>query len=387
MDEVGRVALEKLTQLAALVQGETPAELPGHGVETPGRALDQLLGVASSVVHCADSSSQHRPGIDVHLIEDLFDFLTRLPAGTRREIRRLEAFTPEPAAAWEESRGDRFWSLAALVQDVWEHTFGPEVHADPQILTFLSRIPLGEVLDFGSGAGYFAFRLARREVSVTCVENNLVKRQFLRHRCHRRPEARWISLRPRARRYDTVLAVNVLDHLRDPLAAVRSLARRLRPGGALICQAGFPDDGWHRGGETLRDAMFQELMRHFRYPEPATDPRDETIYLIRRAQSQGERPLAPIDPSAAAIRVQLHPAAILVPSPQAAEQFVLSVPRFYARALLLTPAGAQLARYCRRPRTVGELCDRMKGRGTAPQEVCVALDMMAQARLLLQLNE
>lgn len=380
MEDIGSALLGKLLQLRQLLPASSSLDEMG-AVSTPAEMLDQMRFLARSVPNGIIS----QPGNpELGIVEDLMAFLASLPEESDAPIRRLASFPPEPATAWDEPSGPDLWLLAALIQDVWEHSFGPEAAADPRIARVLDYAVSGRALDFGCGAGTFAFHLARRGVAVTCVEANPVKRAFLAFRKSRRPEGERISLAPPSGRYDAALAINVLDHLEDPVATARWLAGRLRPGGALIFCAGFPEDGWHQGGEEVREALFRELMRCFRYPEPEEDSGDETV-LLRRRERILPRPL----PASTrrdrwgSTRARLDPAARLIPHPEAAGQLIFAAPRFYTRPLLLTGHGAVLTRLCGAGLTVAEICRAMTERGITESEAAAALSEMARSRLIV----
>ncbi len=100
----------------------------------------------------------------------------------------------------------------------------------------------GRVLEIGGGIGNFTPDLARLAESVISLEPNAY--------CHRRLLENTRSLgnvtvynitaevldRQIAADYlaDTVVCMNVLEHLRDDAAAVATFSKRLRPGGTLV---------------------------------------------------------------------------------------------------------------------------------------------------------
>jgi SAM-dependent methyltransferase len=379
--EIGGILMGKLRQLSGNggPQSGPDVVFPGGAPVAPTRILETICDLARSAAAQGPQGHDATAG----LAADLMGFLAAPPDWIRQAIQLLPSVPPEPASAWEEPSSSTFWRLAALIQDVWEHGSGPETESDPQIIRFLDRQTFETVLDFGSGAGFFAFHLASRGVAVTCIESNPVKRAFLAYRKALRPEGSRISFAAGRRAYDAVLAINVLDHLEDPVAAVGDLARRLRPGGALILRAGFPDDGWHCGSEPVRESLFQELMRHFRHPEPAEDSGDETVLLIRRARSRA-RPLpASVRSPRNGLRARLDPAVRLIPQPGGGDRFVVAAPRFYVRPLLLTGEGAALTRLCAEGRTVAELRAALGEMGVSPRGVAEALEEMARAHLIV----
>jgi SAM-dependent methyltransferase len=86
-------------------------------------------------------------------------------------------------------------------------------------------------VDFGAGDGTFAAAMWRRGMQVTCVETDpglreaLVRRGF---RCVSSLDGLEEGC------FDFAYSTNVLEHIGDDAAALRSLYARLRPGGRLL---------------------------------------------------------------------------------------------------------------------------------------------------------
>ena len=110
-------------------------------------------------------------------------------------------------------------------------------HARLEILPLLPT-PLGEVLDVGCGAGETLHAVRTRlgcrrtvglELSPRAAE--LAARR-LDQVVQGDAETDPLPFPPAA--FDVILCLDVLEHLRDPWAAVRRLASHLRPGGVLV---------------------------------------------------------------------------------------------------------------------------------------------------------
>ena len=361
--------LEKLAAIAGLGGSQH------HLKYTPLSFLEEASRIATHGTSAAISIFQKSTKRYNCLARDLFSFLLRLPDWINDSICSLDGqFPSEPLRSWDEPVSHPFWQLAAVVQDVWEHKFGPEALSDKRVFALLDKIPMTHVLDFGAGVGYFAFELARRNISVTCVEQSRVKREFLRHRLAKQSRTE-VSMRARSRLYDVALALNVFDHLRDPVPAVRKVAARLRQGGILVFRADFPEDSWHRGGHSIRAGMYKELMRYFQHSnEHRYDSIDETFVLIRQ-----KRPTRRVTPR----RVRLHPGTTVRPVPNTRDCFVLTAPRFYIRPLVLTNSGIRLANLCREGGTLNEICRLMSGENISKEEVFSALSEMWSANLII----
>jgi 2-polyprenyl-3-methyl-5-hydroxy-6-metoxy-1,4-benzoquinol methylase len=90
----------------------------------------------------------------------------------------------------------------------------------------------GRVLDFGAGAGHLAEALlgALPSARVTCVEADADTRAWLRER----GLDAVANLESAGRGYDAGLMVEVIEHLDDPVPALRLLSSRLRSGAKLF---------------------------------------------------------------------------------------------------------------------------------------------------------
>ena len=100
----------------------------------------------------------------------------------------------------------------------------------------------GRVLDAGSGGGSYSFAIARRfphlEVEGMELDPSKVAACAARCQAEGHPNLRFlvgdITQIGRPERYDLALSVDVLEHIDDDVAAFRSLAEALRPGGVLL---------------------------------------------------------------------------------------------------------------------------------------------------------
>jgi SAM-dependent methyltransferase len=373
MAGITSIILDKIQQLAGHVSRNV-ALRSSSWQDSPSTFIQTLTSLSRQVNCNLFDKIEGPASLNASLISDLFAFLSDLPDFAPPEFNFLKEFPPEPLRGWLEPRSDFFWSLAALIQDVWEHTFGSEAECDPRILKTLLDLNSRRVLDFGSGVGYFAFHLARAGAQVTCLEPNRLKRRFITFRKARCAEGNRIRLSETDQQYDLVLAINVLDHLRSPVGAVRKLASRTILGGALACVAAFPEDGWHTGSVRIRASVYREFMRYFRYPDSTKQPDLNLILLIRQRsgkKTQKEKLL------------QLHPAAVLARDPSNIGLFTLFAPRFYVQPLVLTSDGVVLANLCRARRTLDEILWEAQTLGLDAAEVQGAIEKMQDAHLII----
>lgn len=107
------------------------------------------------------------------------------------------------------------------------------------MLSFLSFIRLGDVLDAGSGDGMVASILARRSRSITCLDLSSKVLQAAQDRLATLPNLHFArgdihALPFRDAQFDHVLLLNVLPYSSEPVRALLEAARVLRPRGSLL---------------------------------------------------------------------------------------------------------------------------------------------------------
>lgn len=103
------------------------------------------------------------------------------------------------------------------------------------------------VLDVGSGNGYYALRM--REAGANCVigidPTILYVMQFLAVQCFAQVSRTFVlplrsdELPPDSRAFDTAFSMGVLYHQRSPIDHLRQLRQTLRPGGELVLETLF----------------------------------------------------------------------------------------------------------------------------------------------------
>lgn len=141
---------------------------------------------------------------------------------------------------------------------------------DPSPLAYVVALKFAEqhgctrYLDFGAGVGSAAIVFARHGFDATLADISTNLLRFARWRFEKRGlGGAFIDLKTERlpdRRYDMVTAMDVWEHLVDPVAAVDRVADAIAPGGFLFGRfAAQPDPGYPQHIVTNFDATFARL--------------------------------------------------------------------------------------------------------------------------------
>jgi SAM-dependent methyltransferase len=173
-----------------------------------------------------------------------------LGVADRQEVRRrCEGAVGAIKEAWERGvDAGRAASVEAfydanqdmLYELTWWHTLrdDPSPMAYVMALEFARQRGCRRVLDFGSGVGSGGILFARSGLEVALADISGALLGFSRWRMEQRGlPARTFDLKHETlpvEAFDLVTAMDVFEHLPDPVATVTGLARTLRPGGFLF---------------------------------------------------------------------------------------------------------------------------------------------------------
>jgi mycofactocin glycosyltransferase len=134
---------------------------------------------------------------------------------------------------------------------MWWHTLSDDDSPLAYVLAlkFAQQRGCHSLLDFGAGAGSGAVLYARHGLQTTAADISAPMLAFTQWRLRRRNlNANIIDLRTSelaASQYDMITAMDVFEHLSDPLGTVDHIARALRPGGFLFGRFAVEKDDDH----------------------------------------------------------------------------------------------------------------------------------------------
>ncbi len=281
----------------------------------------------------------------------LIKFIAEFPSVLEQEILSLAAFHGEIKSAWEEPHVSIFVALCNTVHDVWAHLVGPEAKDDGAIEMQLLSTHVSTALDYGAGAGHFSLVLAGHGVAVDVVEVDPVKVEFLRFRASMAKLDDKIRLGSHRTHYDMIVAINVLDHMEQPLSAIRFFANHLHAGGILYTLAAFPNDGWHQADPKAIESCAEVLWRHFALSAiPTVIPWFDGF--IRRGELSDTTDFCARYPC-------LHPKAQFQPEAGTTDSLLISK-SFYTKPCSLNNDCIELCREFDGTRTLGDLAAEME---------------------------
>lgn len=218
----------------------------GIAVEQLMAEQDRLIGEYAQV--WADALML--PG-ELHLPDSLFREMRQLiPSDDREMTRRWTASDDDTAKEWRSRHvdpSDRCAVEAFYDQSqayVFELMQWHSLTQDSGPLAYVVAMRLAEkhgchqYLDFGSGVGSGPILFAQHGFDVTLADISSTLLEFARLRLDlRNISARWIDLkcdRLPTQQYDIVTAMDVWEHLVDPVGTAVEVARALKPGGILL---------------------------------------------------------------------------------------------------------------------------------------------------------
>jgi 2-polyprenyl-3-methyl-5-hydroxy-6-metoxy-1,4-benzoquinol methylase len=126
------------------------------------------------------------------------------------------------------------------------HASDPIHHRTLHCLNIARAAGARSLLDYGSGIGSDAIVFAQAGLDVTLADVSDPLRRFAQWRCERRGfRVRSLDLKresPSEAAYDAAICFDVLEHVPDPVAVVKTLTRALTASGYLFLHAPFGSD-------------------------------------------------------------------------------------------------------------------------------------------------
>jgi len=223
-------------------------------VDDATRQQERLLDEHRAVWHRA--LHLDRQGSPEH---DVLDELAAYFSGTdRAELeRRCTEATGRLKADWHRGGGNDLRAIERFYDEneghifdlMWWHTLCFDVSPLAYVvaLDFARRRECRRYLDFGSGVGSGAILFARHGLTASLADISSTLLRFARWRFARRGlPATFIDLNPSKlpdETYDLITAMDVFEHLTDPVATVDQLSASLKSGGYVFGRfAAEPDD-------------------------------------------------------------------------------------------------------------------------------------------------
>jgi 2-polyprenyl-3-methyl-5-hydroxy-6-metoxy-1,4-benzoquinol methylase len=120
-----------------------------------------------------------------------------------------------------------------------EQEYAKKLHAQHTLKLIKSEIDSGDLLELGSGAGYFLRQARKQGFTPYGIELNPIQAQFMHDNlgipCLSTP----LTLESfGAKTFDVIYHSDVLSHFYDPIQAMQTIHAKLKPGGILVFETG-----------------------------------------------------------------------------------------------------------------------------------------------------
>jgi SAM-dependent methyltransferase len=205
-----------------------------------------------------------QPNLKKGLLFELAQYLKLSPADVERRCKNASGeITKEwDASVREEDRAsvEAFYnkSAAEIYGLLWWHT----LEDDLTPLSYLAARKFAidrrckRYLDFGSGVGSGALLFRHAGFAATCADISSPMLNFCQFRFELRNwPGKFIDLKQQqlpAMEYDFITAMDVFEHLFDPMEAAERLINALKPGGYLMGRWAIEEHD-HRRGHIVKD--------------------------------------------------------------------------------------------------------------------------------------
>jgi len=134
---------------------------------------------------------------------------------------------------------------------------------DPKVKTWIEKIvslAYRNILDFGCGIGTYSLNLIKRGLQVTAVDINPVLLDFVKWRLKKRGfTAKLSPVMPNCL-FDTIVAIDTIEHLSDPAAWLCNALARLNRKGQILVTWHFHDCA---GAHPMHVSDKEKVMKFF----------------------------------------------------------------------------------------------------------------------------
>ena len=139
---------------------------------------------------------------------------------------------PDAVGRWYEANSEYYLYDLAQFHLAYKHI---------RFMLDIVELSDGRVLDYGAGIGDLVLELARRQHDVTYLDVDGRTKAFARWRAERDwlPVTFASDLDEVEGAFDTIISLDVFEHLAEPLPVVDGLVEKLAPGGRMIVTAYF----------------------------------------------------------------------------------------------------------------------------------------------------
>ncbi len=141
-----------------------------------------------------------------------------------------------------------------------ESTWPKQLHARYMLKLIRQHCRRGSLLEIGAGAGYFLAEARKIGFDPFAIELNPAQAEFIRSTLNIPCDNQPLSYESwKDKQFDLIYHCDVISHLHDPLAELRVMYDKLKPGGHLVFETGNLGDV---------DPKYFSLIPAFQYPDP-----------------------------------------------------------------------------------------------------------------------
>jgi SAM-dependent methyltransferase len=206
------------------------------------RMLKDLLGTIYRSIFERD----YQLVLDKRLLRDVTEYLNlresevirMLPLGKKLSAMLWTALSPKT-----EEEIQRFYEITPFY--ICELAYWHMQRREKKLRDKIAQIAFGNVLDYGGGIGDLSARLVEKGLNVTYADIRGKTFEFAEWLFRKRGlKIRTIDLTKEGlpEKYDTIICIDVLEHIPHPEVALATIAEHLNDNGRLVLKVGAPED-------------------------------------------------------------------------------------------------------------------------------------------------